>query len=258
MNRLTKKNITDLETRHIRNSIYFPLFICFSIFLIQLIPFEQCHGIKPRQISNLEGLFTASFLHADWQHFLSNIGPLFLLLAGLFYYFPERIITIPVIGSLSINITVWVAAREGCHIGASGIIYFLAAYLTGMAFYSKRKNLAAFVLIIVFLYGSMIWGVFPGKEGVSWESHLFGAIWGIIFALVCKNDKTWNEIHQPETEEEEDNEDEFQTESENRLETKPPLINNSKSTNSAPKWMNIKEIEYNIANKPNNNNTKQY
>ena len=250
MEHITNKETIKFENKHVKNSAVFPLFICVLIFIIHLIPFEQCHGIIPRTFSNLEGLLTSPFLHADWEHLWSNIGPLYLLLAGLFYYFPERIISVPVFGTIALNITVWVAAREGCHIGASGLIYLLAAYLTSMAVFSKRKNLAAFVLIIVFLYGSMVWGVLPGKPGVSWESHLFGALWGIILAIYYKRDKTWNEIHYPEPKlEEEDDAPHFEA---NEIKNKPESTSTNYKNSSAPYWMNATEIQYNNEEKSDN------
>ena len=242
MEHITNKESLEFENKHVKNSLFFPLFVCAIIFIVHLIPFNGCHGITPRTFTNLEGLLTSPFLHADWQHLWSNIGPLYLLLAGFFYYFPERVFLIPAFGSIALNITVWIAARDGCHIGASGLIYLLATYLTTMAVFSKQKNLAAFVLIIVFLYGSMVWGILPGKQGVSWESHLFGALWGIILAIYYKHDKTWNEIHYPEpTLEDEDTTPDLEiNEIENTLDQSSQNYKNS----SAPHWMNAKEIQY--------------
>ncbi len=190
---------TITETRHVKNSIYFPMVLCLGIVALQLVTFDHCHGIKPREFSNLWGIFTSVYLHANWQHLWSNIGPLYLLLMGLFYYFPDRVLLVPILGTLFLNITVWVAAREGCHVGASGLIYFLAAYLVTMALFNKRRNLAAFVLIIVFLYGGMIWGVLPSGENISWESHLFGALWGIVFGLYFKKDRAWTDLWEEAT-----------------------------------------------------------
>ncbi|MDD2563981.1 MAG: rhomboid family intramembrane serine protease, partial [Salinivirgaceae bacterium] len=165
-------------------------------------------------------------------------------------------ISVPAIGSIALNITVWIAARGGCHIGASGLIYLLAAYLASMAIFSKRKNIAAFVLIIVFLYGSMVWGILPGKPGVSWESHLFGALWGIILAIYYKRDKTWNEIYYPEpTLEDEDDTPDFElNEIENTIESNSQDYKNS----SAPHWMNAKEIHYSNDNKSDNKKGEEY
>jgi membrane associated rhomboid family serine protease len=248
MTSLTKSS--SAETRHLQNSIYFPLVFCLVIFAIHLVTFENCHGVSPREFSNLWGLVTSVFLHANWQHLWSNIGPLYLLLAGVFYYFPERILVVPSIGTLLVNITVWIAARDGCHVGASGLIYFLASYLVTMAIFNRRRNLAAFVLVIVFLYGGMIWGVLPSGDNVSWESHLFGALWGIAFGIYLKKDRAWTDlmdehVGQPQDKTEIDN-------AEMRIVTNDAFTSyHSNSTASMFKtsedidnWLNYNEIKY--------------
>ena len=81
------------------------------------------------------------------------------------------------------GVWMWIAARDGNHIGFSGVIYALAAFIFFSGLFRRYYRLMALSGIVVFLYGSMIWGVLPIQPSISWEGHLFGAIAGIILAF---------------------------------------------------------------------------
>ena len=97
---------------------------------------------------------------------------------------------------------VWVAARPSYHIGASGLVYGLATFMFVSGAIKKNMSLAAFSLVVVFLYGNMIWGVLPVMPHISWESHLMGAIAGIVMAIYYKELGPQKTTYQWETEEE--------------------------------------------------------
>jgi hypothetical protein len=80
------------------------------------------------------------------------------------------------------GIWLWVGGRPAYHIGASGIIYGLASFVFFGGVFRREKGMMALSLLVVFLYGSMIWGLFPLFEGMSWEAHLFGAISGALLS----------------------------------------------------------------------------
>lgn len=185
--------IAYIEQKHLRYSLVFPLILSAIILLVYLLPVEKCYGIYPREIKTGWGIITSPFFHADRQHLWSNIGSLYFFVAGLCYYYPKRIISVPIFGILSVNISVWLAAHSGCHIGASGLIYYLAAYLVTKAMFNKHRNLAAYTLIVVFLYGGMVWGIIPMNETISWESHIFGALWGVVAGMYHKTEKAWTD-----------------------------------------------------------------
>ena len=86
---------------------------------------------------------------------------------------------------------VWLGGRPVYHIGASGVVYGLASFIFFSGIYRKNRALLAISLLTIFLYGGMFWGLFPVKEGVSWESHLFGFITGLLIAIYYKNEKTY-------------------------------------------------------------------
>ena len=144
-------------------------------------------GIYPRETFGLPGIITAPLIHADFPHLLSNTPPLFVLSAMvLFFYRSVAISSISLIYLLT-GAAVWVFARPVFHIGASGVIYGLAAFVVFSGIFRRNLKSIALALIVGFYYGSMIYGVFPGQEGVSWESHLLGAMVGVFASFVFKN-----------------------------------------------------------------------
>lgn len=84
----------------------------------------------------------------------------------------------------------WLIAGKGTtHIGASGVAYVMVSFLFFKGIWSKNYRLIALSLVVVFVYGSLIWGVFPGKPHISWEGHLSGFISGIVLAAWYRNYK---------------------------------------------------------------------
>lgn len=105
---------------------------------------------------------------------------------ALFYFYrPVAIKTLFWIYIMS-GFWLWISGRPSFHIGASGIIYGLTAFLFFSGFFRREKKVSALSLLVIFLYGSMWWGIFPVKEGVSWEGHLWGALAGLILAIIFR------------------------------------------------------------------------
>ena len=86
------------------------------------------------------------------------------------------------------GIWLWLASRPSYHIGASGVLYALVVFVFFIGVWSKDRRRIAFSLLIVFLYGSMFWGIFPVKEEVSWEAHLWGSVAGLLLAWYYKGE----------------------------------------------------------------------
>jgi len=147
-------------------------------------------GLYPHKVSGLIGIFTAPLIHGDFNHLFSNSLPLLILGTTILYFYPAS--AKPVIAGVYLlpGIFVWFFGRASFHIGASGMLYGFVTFLFFSGVLKRDKRSVALSLIVTFLYGGLIWGVLPIKEGLSWEYHLFGAIWGIIFAIVYrKKDK---------------------------------------------------------------------
>lgn len=166
---------------------------CF-VFILWLIQFVQwalekdlsSFGILPRKLSGLLGILTSPLVHADFSHLVSNSITLFLLFFGILYFYRSSVIKVFFIIYTFHGLLVWLFARQSYHIGASGLIYGFASFLFFSGVFRKDKRSIALSLLIVFLYGSMVWGILPTKPEISFESHLFGAVVGIVCAFIFR------------------------------------------------------------------------
>lgn len=142
------------------------------------------YGIYPQKLSGLKGVIFSPFIHSGIEHLYHNTIPLFVLSAGLFYFYRSIAWKIVILGILLSGVLTWLIGRPSFHIGASGFIYVLVSFLFFKGIIAKHYRLIALSLLVVFLYGSMVWYVLPIKQGMSWEGHLSGLVVGIIFALI--------------------------------------------------------------------------
>ena len=141
-------------------------------------------GIYPRKITGLIGVFTAPMIHADALHLASNTFPLVFLGSTLYLFYNKIPSYIFFQCYLFPGILVWLFGRSSYHIGASGLIYGLAFFLISFGIFRKDFKSLFISLVIILLYGGLFYGVLPIKPGVSWESHLMGAIVGVATASV--------------------------------------------------------------------------
>ena len=144
-------------------------------------------GVFPLSASGLKGVIFSPLIHGSFQHLISNTFPLLILGWALFYFYRELGFRITLLAWIMSGIWVWVFARESYHIGASGIIYSWAAFLFVSGVIRNHPRLMALSLLVAFLYGSMVWGIFPLRQGVSWEGHLMGMMAGLVLALFYKD-----------------------------------------------------------------------
>ncbi|HOP22689.1 MAG TPA: rhomboid family intramembrane serine protease [Gammaproteobacteria bacterium] len=163
--------------------------ILWSIFFIDWLisffnPFFTLRdfGVHPRRIEYLFGVIATVFLHGSLSHIVSNTLPLLLAMTALFGNYPKIAKKVFVYGVLLTGILVWSFARAANHIGASGLLYCLLSFLFFSGFIRKDVQSVGISIIIAFAYGSLIFGVIPDKEHISWESHLFGFITGILLS----------------------------------------------------------------------------
>jgi membrane associated rhomboid family serine protease len=161
-------------------------------------------GIYPLKIQGIPGIFLSPFIHADFGHLFNNSLPLFLLSVALFYFYSEVAISVFAWTYFLTGLLVWVAGREAWHIGASGVVYGLASFLFFSGIIRRYYRLIALSLLIVFLYGSMVWGLFPGVyKNVSWESHMLGFFSGIVLAVFYRKQGPQRPVYEWLDEEEE-------------------------------------------------------
>ncbi len=146
-------------------------------------------GVYPRTIFGLLGILTSPFVHGDWLHLLSNAVPFLLLGGSILFFYPLLARKVLLNIYLLTGMSVWLFARPSFHIGASGLVYGFAAFLFFSGIFRRDMKSISIALIVAFLYGGLVVGLFPAGTGVSYESHLFGAIAGSISAFAYKNTK---------------------------------------------------------------------
>ena len=144
------------------------------------------YGIYPRTFEGLRGVLLSPFIHSNMEHLYHNTIPLFVLSAALFYFYRPIAWKVIIFGILLSGILTWIIGRPANHIGASGLIYVLMSFTLFKGILSRHYRLIALSMLVIFLYGSMIWYVFPIIERISWEGHLSGLIVGLFFAIIFR------------------------------------------------------------------------
>lgn len=168
--------------------IAFPLYFVLLLWIVFWIEgnynlYFTKYGLYPRTLTGLRGIVFSPFLHSGVKHLFNNSIPLLILLMSLLYFYRKIAMKVFIYGTLLSGLITWIIARDSYHIGASGIVYLLFSFILFSGIISKNKRLIAVSLIVIFLYGSMIWYILPVKEEISWEGHLSGFIVGLLFAL---------------------------------------------------------------------------
>ena len=169
---------------------FWPLVFIGVCWLVWLYDFQYgIHskwGIEPRTLKGLRGILFSPFLHQDFNHLINNSAPLLLLGSTLFFFYPQLPFKVFFWLYIGGGTWLWCLGRSGNHIGASGIVYGLFAFILLGGLMSKNKRLMAMSFLSVFIYGSMLWGIFPMDDNISWEGHLTSLLWGIILAVVYR------------------------------------------------------------------------
>lgn len=144
-------------------------------------------GIYPHSAKGLVGIVFGPFIHGSLKHLFNNSVPLFVLTSALFYFYRDIRWKVLLFGLFFTGLATWLIGRPSLHIGASGVVYMLVAFLFFKGIFSKQFQLTALALIVVFLYGGLLWYVFPIDPAISWEGHLSGFFVGLVFAFMFKS-----------------------------------------------------------------------
>ena len=159
-----------------------------TVFWIEIrfqINFNQ-YGVYPRTLSGIRGIVCSPFIHGSVDHLYNNTIPLAILMASLVYFYRSISFRILIWGIFLSGLLTWVIGRPSYHIGASGIIYVLASFIFFKGIFTKHFRLVALSLMVVFIYGSLLWYIFPVKDDISWEGHLAGFVTGLLLAIFVK------------------------------------------------------------------------
>jgi len=195
------------EKKKIISILFIPLLFLLLMWLVKIIEVNfqisfVPYGVFPQTIDGLKGILFSPFIHKDFTHLINNSYPI-LILGGMIFAIYRKIATQLFVWLYFVaGFYLWVIGRPSFHIGASGFIYALASFLLVSGIIRKNPRLTAVSMLVIFLYGSMIWGLLPTKEPISWEGHLAGFIAGIIVAFFYKNEGPKPKKYQWEIDEE--------------------------------------------------------
>jgi len=209
-----------IEQKKILYSTVFPLFLLLLMFLVHLVQVMEDTrwfflGVKPQSLEGLPGILLSPFIHADWGHLGANAGPFLVLTSILFYVYRDIALKVFIWIYLLAGVWLWFGARDAWHVGASGLVYGMAAFLFVSGIIRNYVPLIALSMMVVFLYGGLFWGIFPVEWLVeySWEAHLWGALAGVVVAFVFRKEGP-RKPPPPEDDDEDDDERWFVTSTE--------------------------------------------
>jgi membrane associated rhomboid family serine protease len=148
-------------------------------------------GLRPRDSAGLIGLITAPLLHGGFEHVFSNTAPLVVSLTTMLYLYPNSSLRVVPMLWIGTGLLAWTIGRPSVHIGASGFIYGMLAFVFVSGMIRQDFRSMAVSLFVWFMYGSMIWGILPIRAHMSWEMHLSGAILGLCMAALYRN---WDRV----------------------------------------------------------------
>ena len=172
----------------------------------------------------MKGILFSPFIHGSVEHLYNNTIPLAILMAALFYFYRNHALKVLLLGMLISGAITWTIGRPSYHIGASGVIYLLASFVFFKGIFTKYYRLIALSLVVVFIYGSLLWYIFPVKDGISWEGHLGGFLTGFVLAFLIKSKMPAAKKYDWEKEDYKEDDDEFLRhfdENGNFIESKP-------------------------------------
>ncbi|MFC7358101.1 rhomboid family intramembrane serine protease [Jejudonia soesokkakensis] len=177
--------------------LVYPLVLVFSMWLVFWAETRfgvnlNRYGVYPQKLEGLRGVLFSPFIHSSLKHLFNNSVPLLVLTTALFYFYSNVKWKVLLFGTLITGVLTWFLGRPAYHIGASGVVYMLVSFLFFKGILSKQFQLTALSLIVVFLYGSLVWYLFPVDEQISWEGHLSGFIVGTVLALLFKKNTIEN------------------------------------------------------------------
>ncbi|MFW5832007.1 MAG: rhomboid family intramembrane serine protease [Prolixibacteraceae bacterium] len=236
----------ELEKKIFHHSLILPAAFVAVLWIVEII--EQVGGfdfvrlgVYPHHLKGLPGILFSPFIHSDFGHLISNSVPFFILSAMLVYFYRRISYRIFIQLYILAGICVWIAGREAWHIGASGVVYALAAFHFVSGIIRNDVRLLTVSVVVVFLYGGLIWGMMPINPEISWEGHLWGAVSGVVLALYYRKYGIRREKFDWEYEEEDE-----------EVGSDPPQLTEEEETNNEQSKSQSSEKNRNENRKPGN------
>ena len=204
------------ERRKFLGSLIIPLLIVAVMWLVKIIEVSlgislAQWGLMPHSVKGLIGILTLPFLHGSWEHLLSNTVPILVLGTALYYFYPTLANRVLLVTWIASGLLTWcIGDSESIHIGASALVYGLNLFLVTSGFIRGNRALIVISLIMVFLYGSFIWGMIPAlaiPQSISWEGHLSGAMVGVLLAIFLRKEGPQKEVYHWDEDDDDDSDD---------------------------------------------------
>lgn len=143
-------------------------------------------GIQPRQFAGLPGILFAPLAHGDFAHLVANTPPLVVLGTVMLTLYPKSALRVLPAVYFGTGVAVWLFGRGSTHLGASGLVYGLVAYVIVAGLIRRDRRAIAASLLVAFMYGALVWGILPLQARVSWETHLWAGSIGIAMAIALR------------------------------------------------------------------------
>ncbi len=235
------------DKRFLLGSTIIPIILVAIMWLVKIVEtvFDldfSFLGIKPMSAEGLLGILLFHFIHGDWHHLFANTVPILVLGSSLYYFYRPIANKILLILMFSTGLITWCMARSGVHIGASGLVYGLTYFLMLSGFIRRDRKLIIISLIVVFLYGSLVWGLYPKyaiENNISWEGHLAGFIMGIFLAFYFRKEGPQREEYIWDSDDDDDDDNDSDDDSDSLSQKTAP--NSPSPTPDARPYWNVPE-----------------
>ena len=143
-------------------------------------------GVFPREVNGMIGVITSPLVHGSWGHLVSNCVPLLVTTSIIHFFYKRVAVSSFFLIYFLTGAAVWMFGRSVYHIGASGVVYGLIAFIFWTGVFRRNVKSIVLSLVVIILYAGYLEGIVPFQEGISWESHLLGAVVGLIIAFFLK------------------------------------------------------------------------
>ena len=192
MGSATQEQDSTADATRLRRAFVASLGFVLAIWLLKVVEIWFAldlghYGVFPRNLEGLLGIFWGPLIHGSASHAFANTAPLIVLGTVLQYGYPKAALILLPLLYLGSGLGVWLFARPSYHIGASGLTFGMMFFVFTIGVLRWDKPAIALSLVVFFLYGSMIWGIFPQGPGISFESHFFGAAIGVTMAFFLRS-----------------------------------------------------------------------
>ncbi len=190
------------QKQRILSSLRLPfqfMVVMWGVFLIEAFANLDfgAYGVFPREFFGMRGVVFAPLIHDDFKHLISNSAPIFVLSFIIMYFYRRVAMRSMMMIYLLTGFAVWLFARKVFHIGASGVVYGFLSFVFWSGIFRRSLKSIILALIVTVLYSGYLGGILPNQEGISWESHLLGAVVGIFTAYWYKEEIEADDKPQP-------------------------------------------------------------